>query len=109
MDPSNNGTRQITVIGAGIVGMSSAMHLQRAGYDIAVVDRAAPGDGCSFGNVGVIARCAIVPVPVPGIIWKAPRYLLDPLGPLSPRWSYLPGTVPWLLKILANGREEGGQ
>jgi D-amino-acid dehydrogenase len=96
-------SRKVTVIGAGIVGMASAVHLQRDGHDVTVVDRLPPGDGCSFGNAGIFATASMIPVSVPGLIKKIPKHLLDPLGPLSLRWSYLPGMVPWLMSFLRNG------
>ena len=95
--------RKVTVIGAGIVGMASAVHLQRDGHDVTVVDRVPPGDGCSFGNAGIFATASMIPVSTPGLIWSVPKYLIDPLGPLSLRWSYLPRMIPWLVSFLCNG------
>jgi D-amino-acid dehydrogenase len=87
----------VTVIGAGIVGVSTAAFLQRAGMGVTVIDRVSPGDGCSFGNAGGVAFAAIVPTIHPRILLKVPGWLLDPLGPLTIRWSYLPKALPWLL------------
>jgi D-amino-acid dehydrogenase len=92
------------VIGAGIVGVSSAVHLQRQGFQVTLVDRLAPGQGTSFGNAGVLAPSAMVPVPTPGIALKIPKLLLDPKGPLFLRWSYLPKFIPWGLSYLASSR-----
>jgi len=101
----NTGRGEVTVIGAGIVGISCAINLQRRGYSVTVIDReAAAGEGCSFGNAGLIAPCALVPVNIPGLLWKAPKMLLDPLGPLSLRWRYLPRMLPWLMSYLYNSR-----
>lgn len=86
-----------TVIGAGIVGVSSAAFLQRAGYRVSIVDRLPPGEGCSFGNAGGVAFAEIVPPIHPRILLKIPGWLMDPLGPLTIRWSYLPKALPWLL------------
>ena len=96
------------VVGAGITGVSSALWLQRSGVDVTLVDRVAPGDPgqTSFGNGGILARSAIVPVSVPGLLAKAPRMLLDPGSPLFLRWSYLPRLLPWLVPFLRNGRRE---
>ena len=94
--------RKVTVIGAGIIGISSALNLQRAGFDVTVIDKEPPGEGASSGNAGIMAPCAFVPVPTPGIVWKAPGMLLDPMGPLSVRWSYLPRMLPWLMRYLRN-------
>ena len=86
-----------TVIGAGIVGVSTAAFLQRAGYRVTIIDRLPPGEGCSFGNAGGIAFAEIVPAIHPRILLKIPGWLLDPLGPLTIRWSYLPKALPWFL------------
>jgi glycine/D-amino acid oxidase-like deaminating enzyme len=94
----------VTVIGAGIVGVAAALYLQRAGCRVTVLDKGAPGEGCSFGNAGLISPGACVPFSMPDMIWKVPRYLTDPLGPLAIRWSYLPQALPWLLRFLAAGR-----
>lgn len=86
-----------TIIGAGIVGVSSAAFLQRAGFRITLIDRLPPGEGCSFGNAGGLAFSEIVPPIHPRILLKIPGWLMDPLGPLTIRWSYLPKALPWFL------------
>jgi D-amino-acid dehydrogenase len=96
---------EVTVIGAGIVGIACAINLQRLGYTVTVIDReGAAGEGCSFGNAGMMAPCALVPVNIPGLLWKAPKMLLDPLAPLFLRWRYLPRMLPWLVSYLYNSR-----
>jgi D-amino-acid dehydrogenase len=87
----------ITIIGAGIIGISTAAFLQRAGHKVTVIDRVAPGDGCSFGNAGGVAFAEVMPTIHPRILLKIPGWLLDPLGPLTIRWSYLPKALPWFL------------
>lgn len=92
----------ILVVGAGIVGVSTAIWLQRAGKRVTLVDRAGPAAAASFGNAGVLASAALVPVTVPGIARKAPGMLLDPQAPLFLRWRYLPRLLPWLRRFLAH-------
>ena len=92
----------IVVIGAGIVGMSTAIWLQRMGKHVIVVDRGAPGMGTSFGNGGIVVPCGVAPVTAPGMIAKAPGYLANPDFPLFMRWSYLPRLLPWLLRYLSH-------
>lgn len=53
------------VLGAGMVGVSVALHLRRRGYGVVLVDRQAPGEGASFGNGGLIQREAVHPHPFP--------------------------------------------
>ena len=99
-------SRHVTVVGAGIVGMATALNLQRAGFDVQVVDKGPPGEGASLGNAGIMASCAVVPVPTPGIWKKAPGMLADPMGPLSVKWSYVLGMLPWLASYLRNSSAE---
>lgn len=94
-------TRNITVIGAGIVGIATASYLRRDGHAVTVVDRSPPGEYCSFGNAGILSPGSCVPIAMPGILGQVPGYLLDPLGPLSLRWSYLPRALPWLMRFVA--------
>ncbi|HBS51269.1 MAG TPA: FAD-dependent oxidoreductase [Rhodobacteraceae bacterium] len=96
-------TRTVAIVGAGIVGVATAIWAQRAGLDVILIDRQGPGEGASFGNAGVLASSAIVPLTVPGLLWTAPRMLLDPTRPLFLKWGYLPRLAPWLLGYLANG------
>jgi D-amino-acid dehydrogenase len=95
-------SKHIGIVGAGIVGVSTAIWLLRAGHRVTLVDRLAPGDGTSYGNGGVLASCSIVPVTVPGLLGKAPRMLMDRNQPLFIRWPYLPKLAPWLVKYLSH-------
>jgi D-amino-acid dehydrogenase len=94
------GKKTVAVIGAGIVGVSTAIWLTRDGHDVVLIDRKGPAEGTSHGNGGVLASCSIVPVTIPGLIAKAPRMLLDPNQPLFLKWSYLPKLAPWLVRYL---------
>lgn len=94
-------TRHVVVIGAGIVGVSCAIWLQRSGAQVTLVDRAGPGTGTSHGNAGVLAASGVAPVTSPGLLTKAPFMLLDKDYPLYLRLSYLPRLLPWLRKYLS--------
>jgi D-amino-acid dehydrogenase len=93
--------RRAIVIGAGIVGVSTGIELVRRGWAVTIVDRLPPGEGCSFGNAGILAAQAVVPVAMPGIEREAARMLLDPESPLVVRWGSLPWTLPWLFRFRA--------
>lgn len=95
---------RILVIGAGIVGLSCARALRADGHEVAVLDRDPTGDKCSFGNAAGIGVTEIIPASVPGLIWKVPGWLFDPLGPLSLRLAHFPKLAPWLLRFLKEGR-----
>lgn len=94
--------QKIAVVGAGIVGVSTAEWLRRDGHDVTLFDRLDPGQPgqTSFGNAGVFAGCGVIPVPVPGLMAKVPKMLFSSLGPLHLRWSYLPKLMPWLIPFL---------
>lgn len=90
-------TAEVKVIGAGIVGIATALYLQREGHHVRVIDPQAPGEGTSFGNAGSIAPSSIVPAALPGTLGQVPKWLLDPLGPLTISWRQLPLMLPWFL------------
>ncbi len=94
--------QHVVVIGAGIVGVSAALWLQRDGHRVTLIDRAGPAEGTSFGNGGVLASCAMVPVTGPGLMRRAPGMLLDRDQPLFLRWGYLPRLMPWLVRYLSH-------
>ena len=100
------GARRVGVIGAGMVGVCAASWLQRDGHSVFLVEAAEPGRGASFGNAGCFNGSSVTPVSMPGVIANVPRWLFDPLGPLSLRWSYLPTIAPWLLRFIRAGTPE---
>ena len=93
-------TKTVAIIGAGIVGVSTALWLQRDGHKVILIDKKGPAEGTSYGNAGILASCAVVPVTGPGLIKKAPKMALDRNQPLFMKWSYLPRLMPWLVKYL---------
>lgn len=95
-----NRSADVIVIGAGIVGLCSALYLQRHGQKVVLIDSQPPGTGASYGNGGMLSAMAFAPMSLPGMIWKVPGWLMDPLGPLAVSPGYLPKAFPWLLKWL---------
>ena len=98
--------KRVGVIGAGMVGVCAASWLQRDGHKVFLVEAGEPGHGASFGNAGCLNGSSVTPVSMPGTIRNVPRWLLDPLGPLSLRWSYLPAIAPWLFRFMRAGTPE---
>jgi len=101
-----DGARRIGVIGAGIVGVCAATWLQRDRHSVFLVEPGNPGEGASFGNAGCFNGSSVTPVAMPGIIRQVPRWLMDPLGPLALRWSYLPAILPYLVRFVRAGTPE---
>ncbi len=89
----------VIVLGAGIVGVSSALHLQDRGKRVALVDRRAPGEETSFGNAGLIERSSIVPYAFPRRIRTLLRYARNQSTDLY--WDYraLPSYASWLARF----------
>lgn len=95
--------QRIGIAGGGITGISTAIFLRRDGHDVTVFDPGDPGTGTSSGNSGVVSTGGIVPTATPYVLKRVPKMLLDPYGPLSIRWRYLPQITPWLVSLVMNG------
>lgn len=98
---------KIVVIGAGICGLSSAIWLRRAGHEVTLLDRDGPGAGASYGNAGLLAQWAFIPVNTPGIVGTGLKYALSRDEPLFLQWSYLPRLIPWLAKFASHATDAG--
>ncbi|MGB1216203.1 MAG: FAD-dependent oxidoreductase, partial [Pikeienuella sp.] len=94
----------VTVLGAGVVGICTALSLAEKGLRVRLIDRDAPGQATSFGNAGIVSPWSVVPQSMPGLWKKVPGWLLDPLGPISIRPAYLPRVATWGLRFLSEGR-----
>lgn len=91
---------QIAIIGAGIVATCTAAWLQRDGHEVSFIDPLDAGESCSFGNAGSLSPSACLPVGMPGMWRRVPRWLIDATGPLSVRLPYLPVVAPWLFRMM---------
>ena len=91
---------RVAVVGAGIVGICTALSLLEKGFAVELIDRDPPAEGASHGNAGVISPWTCVPQSMPGLWKNVPKWLVDPEGPLTVRWRYFPRFLPWALKFL---------
>lgn len=89
----------VIVIGGGIIGLTAAFRLSEAGQKVLILDRRGMACEASRGNAGAFAFADVEPLASPGVIWKAPLWLMDPLGPLSMPVSYAPKMLPWLWRF----------
>ena len=96
--------KNITIIGAGIVGIATASYLRRDGHAVTVVDMRPPGEYTSFGNAGILSPGSCVPQALPGVLSEVPGYLSDPLGPLAIRPAHFLKVLPWFLRLVAASR-----
>ncbi len=94
------------VLGAGIVGVSVAVHLQRRGRDVVLVDRRGAGEETSFGNAGLIQREGVVPYGFPREIGLLIRYMLNNRIDAHYHATALPAAAPFLLRYWWNSAPE---
>lgn len=97
--------KAITVLGAGMVGVSCALALQRQGAHVTLLDRSEPGDETSHGNAGVITRSSLIPYNNPAL-WKSlPRLTLNNTAQLRYNLGYMIRNWLWVGKYLCNARQ----
>ncbi|MFE2337391.1 NAD(P)/FAD-dependent oxidoreductase [Streptomyces coelicoflavus] len=88
---------RVAVIGAGMVGLSTAWFLQEAGVEVTVFDRSGVAAGSSWGNAGWLTSSLAAPLPEPAVLKYGLRAMFSPSSPL-----YIPPTAdPRMLKWLA--------
>ena len=93
----------VAIVGAGIIGISTAFKLQEFGRNVVLIDRKGIAEETSRGNAGAFAFSDVIPLATSGVLGKLPKWLSDPLGPLSIRPEYLPQITPWLLRFWRAG------
>lgn len=96
-------SEDIVIVGAGIVGICAATALAEAGRSVLVLDRTGVCEETSSGNAAALAFPDILPLAQKGMIRQLPRWLADPLGPLSVPPAYLPRLLPWLWRFWRAG------
>lgn len=94
----------VTILGAGIVGIMTALSLAERGFRVALIDRNPPAEGASYGNAGSLSPWSCVPQSMPGIWKSVPGWLLDPEGPVALRLGYAARFLPWAVKFLQAGQ-----
>jgi D-amino-acid dehydrogenase len=98
---------QTIVLGAGIVGVCTALHLQARGRQVVLIDRNEPGNGTSHGNAGLIERSSVIPYAFPRDARSLLRYSLNQQPDVRYSWRYLPKVAAWLLKYWQNSSAQG--
>ena len=102
----SNQKRKITIVGAGIMGISSALNLIRRGCDVTIIEKEIDGEPASFGNASWLSAPSVTPVLTPGAIYKIPKMLFSSKGPLFLKFPGVIKILPWLLKYLTYSTEE---
>ncbi|MFQ6575836.1 NAD(P)/FAD-dependent oxidoreductase [Pseudomonas sp. UM16] len=98
---------QTIVLGAGIVGVSTALHLQARGRKVILIDRDEPGSGTSHGNAGLIERSSVIPYAFPRELSSLLRYGLNRQSDVRYSLTHIPKVAPWLFKYWQNSSAAG--
>ncbi|WP_438464152.1 NAD(P)/FAD-dependent oxidoreductase [Marinomonas sp. PE14-40] len=96
---------KVVVIGAGIIGVTSAINLQKKGHQVILLDKGGVAAGASTGNCGLMAVSEIVPISKPGVLSQVPNWLMDPEGPVTVRAKHALTMMPWFMRFLKSGSE----
>src|ERR1700731_1083745 len=96
----------VIVLGAGIVGVGVALHLQQRGRDVVLVDRRGAGEETSYGNAGLIQREAVIPYTFPRELSVILSYAMNHRRDAVYHLSALPRVAPWLFRYWQNATPE---
>ena len=96
------GGAEVIVLGAGMVGVSVALHLQRRGRDVVLIDRRDAGEETSYGNAGLIQREAVIPYTFPREFGTILSYAMNHRRDAVYHLSALPRLAPWLFRYWQN-------
>lgn len=97
---------KVIIIGAGIIGLSSAYYLQQAGWDVTILEKGDLSDNCSFGNAGMIVPSHFVPLAAPGMLEKGIKWMFDSKSPFYVRPSLNLGLIDWGLKFMKSANKQ---
>lgn len=96
----------VTILGAGIVGICTALSLLERGVSVTLIDKGTPGQETSMGNAGVVSPWSIIPQSLPGTWKTVPRLMFGYGRPLSIHPKVALKILPWGLKFFRRGRPE---
>jgi len=91
---------KIIIIGGGIMGLSSAYYLNKAGHEVTILEKGDLTDNCSFGNAGMIVPSHFVPLAAPGMISQGIRWMFNSKSPFYVKPSLNPDLLSWGIKFL---------
>jgi glycine/D-amino acid oxidase-like deaminating enzyme len=106
MEKTTQQTYDVAVVGAGIIGLTTAFELLQRGRKVVVIDAQDPMQGCSQGNAGYLAESNIFPPASAETLKKVPAMLIAKDGPLVISPTYLPSLIPWGLQLAKSLRPQ---
>ena len=96
----------VLILGAGVIGLCTAIHLLESGRSVTVLDRTGPGAGASHGNCGTITPSHAQPLMMPGMIGKALRWMFTPDAPFRVVPWADSGLLPWMWRAALQCRAD---
>ncbi len=96
----------ITIIGAGIIGLCSAYYLTKAGFKVTLLEQGDLVDNCSSGNAGMIVPSHFVPLAAPGMISKGIKWMFNSKSPFYVKPSLNPKLISWGLKFWKHANQK---
>jgi len=97
---------KIGIIGGGIIGLSSAYYLEKAGHQVTIIEQSDLSDGCSFGNAGMIVPSHIIPLAAPGMISKGIRWMFNSTSPFYVKPRLSGDLIKWGYHFYRNSTKE---
>ncbi len=98
--------KRVCVLGAGSIGVSTALHLQLRGWDVTLVDAKPPASETSYGNAGVISSGSIVPLNNPDMLKSLPAYMSNLHPAVRYKVPYLLRQFSWMKSFFSEAREK---
>jgi D-amino-acid dehydrogenase len=88
------------IIGGGIMGLSSAYYLTKAGHQVTIIDQTDLSNTCSHGNLGMIVPSHFVPMAAPGIVSQGIRWMFNSRSPFYVKPTPSRSLIGWGLKFI---------
>ena len=96
----------ITIIGAGVIGMTTAYYLTKAGHEVTIIEKSDGTNNCSFGNAGYISPSHFIPLASPGIVAQGLKWMLSSSSPFYIKPRLNTSLIKWGLKFYSNANEK---
>src|SRR6202000_1360294 len=98
--------KKVIVIGGGIIGLSSAYYLQKAGHQVTVLDKSDFLDNCSYGNCGYVCPSHFIPLAAPGIVGQGLKWMFNSQSPFYVQPRLDRSLIDWGLKFVKSATKE---
>jgi D-amino-acid dehydrogenase len=98
--------KNIAIIGGGIIGLSTAYYLNKAGHHVTIFDKGNLNDNCSIGNAGMIVPSHIIPLAAPGMISKGIRWMFNAKSPFYVRPRLSGDLIKWGMKFYTHANHK---